>query len=343
MPHNVHRRPEYRPDYSDVRSLAPAPQAFLDATGAPAFGSYAGPLPRVELAAGVGARFARRKRWVWFGIASPRVFVSSAVVRTGYAVTAFLFAYDREEKRMLAEATVLGPAAFAKVADDPRADGVLAKMRFGRSNVKMTRTKDEIAIALRLPDVELDATLDFAPSPPALTAIANLGDGLVDATEKRALARVKGTARFAGKSVGLDGALGGYDYTHGLLPRHTKWRWGFALGHDVDEEPVAFNFCEGFVGEAECAAFVGGEVHPLAEPRFHLDADMPELPWRLSGEGIDLEFVPGAVHVQNTKLLVVRSRFVQPVGAFYGTVRAGGRDIRVDGLPGVVEDQDVLW
>ena len=48
------------------------------------------------------------------------------------------------------------------------------------------------------------------------------------------------------------------------------------------------------------------------------------------GEGIDLRFEVGAVHAQNTNLVVVRSRFLQPVGTFHGTI--GGQD--VDGLPG---------
>jgi hypothetical protein len=49
------------------------------------------------------------------------------------------------------------------------------------------------------------------------------------------------------------------------------------------------------------------------------------------------------VHEQRTNLLLVRSRFLQPAGAFHGTVRIGDRDVELDGVPGVVEDQDVLW
>jgi hypothetical protein len=298
----------------------------------------------VELGAlGLGARVARRKRWVWFGLASEEVLVSAALVRTGYAATVFLFAYDLAAKQMIADTTVLAPAPAGRVADDPRAAGELARLSFARSRMTLTRSGDEIAIVARLRDVELDVALDFAKAPPAVTAIAKLGDGLVDATEKRALATVRGTARFAGKSFAFDGALGGYDYTHGLLPRHTKWRWAFAMGRGVDREPLAFNFCEGFVGEAECVAFVPGAVLPLSEPRFELDENNPERPWHLTGDGIDLEFRPGAIHAQKTQLVVVRSKFVQPVGTFWGTVRAGGRELLVQNLPGVVEDQDVLW
>jgi hypothetical protein len=124
-----------------------------------------------------------------------------------------------------------------------------------------------------------------------------------------------------------------------MMPRHTRWRWAFATGRARDGEPLAFNVVQGFVGEAECALFTQGDVQPLAEPKFSFDRDRPSDPWSLKGEGIDLRFEVGAVHAQNTNLVVVRSRFLQPVGTFYGTI--GGRN--VDGMPGVVEDQDVVW
>lgn len=333
MPHNP-----------GVRSLAAAPLSFRDPTGAPAFGSYAGPLPRVDLAErGLLARIARRKRWVWFGIGSEEILVSGAVVRTGYAITVFLFAYDLREGRMIVDETVLGPPRTARIGEDPHADGDLARFSFLRSHVALAPTGDALRLTARLRDVDLDASMDFAGAPPPVSAIARLGDGLVNATEKRALAKVSGTAKLAGRSLSLDGALGGYDYTNGLLPRHTKWRWAFGLGRDADGAPVALNFCEGFVGEAECAAFTENDVLPLPEPVFELDASRPGLPWRLTAEGVDLEFVPGAVHAQHTNLLFVRSRFLQPAGVFRGVVRAGGRELRLDALPGVVEDQDVLW
>jgi hypothetical protein len=84
-------------------------------------------------------------------------------------------------------------------------------------------------------------------------------------------------------------------------------------------------------------------VHPIAEPKFGFDAGRPELPWTLRGDGIDLTFETGAVHTQHTNLGVIRSRFVQPVGTFSGSIRVAGKDVYVRNLPGVVEDQDVLW
>jgi hypothetical protein len=209
--------------------------------------------------------------------------------------------------------------------------------------VVLARGGSRLDVRAKIGELDLEAALDESLAPPSITAIARLGEGLIDATEKRALTKVSGSARIDGRTIDLSRAVGGWDYTHGLLPRHTKWNWAFALGKANDGRPIGFNVAQGFVGEAECAAFIDGDVFPLAEPKFGFDLDRPELPWTLRGDGFDLTFETGAVHAQNTNLGIIRSRFVQPVGTFSGLIRIDGKDVLVRNLPGVVEDQDVLW
>ncbi|MDB5218854.1 MAG: hypothetical protein JWO86_6781 [Myxococcaceae bacterium] len=327
------------------RVLAAAPPSFLTAgTSEPAFGAYAGPLPAVQFAnLGLRHRVTRRKRWIYVALATEEVWFSVAIVRTGYAATAFAFAYDLAGQRMMLDRTVLGPAPIARVSDDFHAAGEIARFSMGKTSLALTRRARTLDLHVRMRDLEIDAAIDEATGAPAITAIANLGDGLVNGTEKRALLSMRGRASSGNREVVLDGGTAGYDYTHGLLPRHTKWRWAFALGKTKAGEPFGFNLVQGFVGEDECAAFLGGKVSPLAEPRFEFDVAQPMRQWRLVGEGIDLAFEPGGIHAQNTNLGLVKSRFVQPVGTFTGTLRIDGRDVYVEGLPGVVEDQDVLW
>jgi hypothetical protein len=326
-------------------SLTAAPASFLDAsTGEPSCGAFYGPLPPVSLGGlGLRDRIARRKRWVYAAVATPEMWFSLAIVRTGYAATAFAFAYDLQGNRMMLDRTVLGPSGVARVSDDFHQEGEVARFAMGGTKLTVARRGGTLDIHVRIGDLELDAAVDERTGPPAVTAIARLGDGLVNGTEKRALLGVRGRARVGQRVVVLDEGTAGYDYTHGLMPRHTKWRWAFALGKAVAGEPLGFNVAQGFMGEAECAAFYEGKVVPIAEPRFELDVRDPMKPWRLVGDGMDLAFRPGGVHAQHTNLLVVKSRFVQPVGTFRGTLRLAGKDVVVEALPGVVEDQDVLW
>lgn len=338
----------FRDDDGRKRLLGVAPASFLDPrTGEPAFGAYAGPMPRVELGPlGLRDRFARLKRWVYGAITTDEIWISFALVRTGYAATVFAFAYDLVARRMLVDRTVLGPAFGARVADDFHAPGAIAHFRLGKTHLALRRHDTTLDLHLRIDGLGVDASIDESDGPAAISAIARIGapgESLVSATEKRALLGVRGRARCGTRETTLDGGVAGYDYTHGLLPRHTKWRWAFAQGRSASGDPFAFNVVQGFVGEAECAAFVGGAAIPLSEPTFCFDLARPSAPWQLQGPGVDLVFAPGAVHSQTTNLVVVRSRFVQPVGVFSGTMRVGGRDVHLAGVPGVVEDQDLWW
>ena len=330
----------------DHDAVTPAPASFRDsATGGPAFGAYAGPLPRVDLGAiGIRDRITRRKRWVYAAVTTDEVWASFAIVRTGYAATAFGFVYDLASRRMLVDRTVLGLAATTRVADDPHAEGELARFSFGKTELTFTRAGHELEARVRFGgDFELEVTLDESQGPRALTAIASLGEGLWNATEKRVLLPTRGRGKVGSRALSFEAARGGYDYTHGLLPRHTEWRWAFAQGKTTTGEPIGFNLVQGFVGGAECAGFTADDVAPLAEPMFAFDRDAPEKPWRLKSADLDLTFEVGGVHAQYTNLLLVKSRFIQPVGVYSGTVRIGGRTHEVARLPGVVEDQDVLW
>jgi len=330
---------------SPPRSLGPPPDALLDAAGVPRFGAYAGPLPPIALPRlGLRDRLFRRKRWFYVALSAGDTWISLAVVHTGYAATAFVFAYDAVSRTMLEDVTVIGPAMAARVADDAHQQGLVASFSFRRMEIAIARADGYLEITVRSSRVDVSARIDERGRAPAISAIASVGAGLFGATEKRAALALSGRARCGERELGLDGGLAGYDFSQGLLPRRTAWRWAFALGRSDDGATFGFNVVEGFLGEAECAAFVDDDVVALPEPRFLFQPEHPvKAPWRLEGPGLALDFEPGAAHAQRTNLGIVRSRFVQVVGTFRGVLRVQGRELRVHGLPGVVEDQDVTW
>lgn len=313
-----------------MRTLAPAPLTT-------AFGSFHGALAPVKWGADMGrvTRRLRAKSWLYLAAVSDDVWLSLAILRTGYAANILGYAFDRKSGRMIFEKTVVAPTPLCRVTSDVHAPGIIAQY----TALKVERAGSDVSVRGLYGKLACDFTLDESVAPQGIVACAELGGGLVNATEKRALLGVEGTIVVDGRRFDLTGGVGGWDYTNGLLPRHTKWRWAFGLGRDL-----GFNLVQGFVGEAECALFERGadgskKVIGLAEPRFEFDRERPGDPWKIVGEGTDLRFEVGAVHRQDTNLVVVRSRFLQPVGHFYGTI--GGQ--KVDGMPGVVEDQDVVW
>ena len=332
-----------------MRTLSDVPEIFLDPrTGAPAWGSYRGSFRRIELGGLVRDRFERlatEKRWFYGAVAHEKLFIGFAVVDLGYAASAFAFAYE-DGRGLLVDRSLMGVPRLCRVTqkDDRRIDARFVAP--GASMRVVARDSDpSIELAIRVPGLDLQATLEGRGAPPALTAVAPIPRGVVNTTEKRVSMPVRGAALIGGRRVELDGALGGYDYTHGLLARTTRWNWAFLLGHAVSGERVGLNLVQGFVGEPECAVWIDGEVHPLGEGRFEHDRDAPERPWRVRTDdgAVDLAFAPGAVHREERDLGLVRSRFVQPIGTWSGTIRAEGRTLVLDRVVGVVEDQDVKW
>jgi hypothetical protein len=340
-----------------VRELVPSPDSVVDpASLTPRLGSYRGGLPPVDwgpLRVGALARTLRRKKWVYVAIATEDVYAALAVVRLGYAANAFAYVYDARARRMLLRRSWMGPPGAADVGDTG-GEGCRALFRARGATIAVERPPGSPRYSVRLDAgaAQLDAVLDATRAPPAIGAVARVAPSRFDATEKRALLVAAGELRVEGRRVSLDGGLAGYDFTSGLLARRTRWRWGFALGRAAGGEPVAFNLVEGFVGEAECAAWIGDALVPLAEGRFAFDAENPDAPWRIRTAdaaadpdgGADLVMTPGAVHVERRNLLLVSSRFVQPCGAWTGSLPVPGRPrVEIARALGVTEDQDVTW
>jgi hypothetical protein len=325
-----------------VRTLEPAPRS-LAGGGAPHFGSFAGGLPKLELGpTGRSAlwNLAHAKRWTYAAVADESVFAAAAVVRLGYASTALAFALDRRTGRMLFDRSVMGPPTAATFTDDG-AGRRSGRFRWGPAGFDLGDARVTVDFKGRSPfHIGVRAGV---PSAPPISAVVPIVDGYASATEKR-IADAEGEVVAEGKRFLLSRATVGLDHTAGFLARHTEWRWAFGFGYAGDPAvKVGFNLVAGFVGEGECAAWVGEKLVPLGEGRFTYGD--PRSPWRVTTScgALDVLFRPSAMHSEEKNLLVARSHFVQPVGAFEGTLRVGNRTIELKNIPGVTEHQDVLW
>lgn len=333
-----------------MRELALPPRGVLGPEGAIHAGSYRGALPSVDwsgLPSSRWFRLAHHKRWVYSALVTDDVFVAVAVVHLGYATSMFAFAFDKKAQKMLADATALGPP-FAGFVGDTMGAGCQAGFRLGASHVSLARsaTAGPYHLAVSVPELSLEASVGTPDLPPAISAVAELPGGCANATEKRVLLPVTGEARIAGKRFSLDAGLGGYDYTNGYLARHTAWRWAYAMGRAETGERVGLNLVSGFNGERECAIWVGDEIIGVGEGRFEFDPKNPRAPWRMTtADGaVSLDFTPGGLHAEHKNLGLVRSRFIQPVGLYRGTIQLPERaPLRLNNVLGVAEDQDVLW
>lgn len=346
--------------------LPTCPSTLADAGGAPRYGTYQGGLEVVRFddlkgayAPGAVERFRSHKKWLYAFVATREVATFFAVVDLNYTSNAFAMAVDLTTNEVLVDESYLGPPRpVVRVTDHP---GAGLEVRFRRPDAQLTAARpfgDErfhVETKLGLPrllggrTLEASWSLLAAGAAPSLTVIAPVDGGIVNVTQKWAGLLGFGRLRAKGKSFNLDGAVGGLDSTFGLLARHTAWRWAFACGRLDDGTPIGLNLVEGFNESRddvnENAVWLGRELIPVGRARFTWNrADVLDRWSVTTTDGcLDLEFRPIAAHREARDLKLVRSRFSQPVGRWSGVFRHQGREYRLEGLPGVAEDQDVLW
>jgi len=339
--------------YQMSASLPPAPPEFFDAAGQPRIGAYHGSTATIDLRPRLGGGLRGRvrelltlKRWVWGGIATPDVFVGFALVDAGLAANGFCYAVDLRSGDRVADISVLGLPGALRLSDRP-GDGLSANLSASGTKMRVYRPRGtfSIQVDIRSGDFALEALLDVAAAPDALSVLMPVKNGDLDFTQKTTLMPSAGTVRVGTRSWSLASGFGGVDFTHGLFARLTAWRWGFALGRTDDGTPVAFNLADGISGPgaSENAVWIDRTLAPVGPARFIFDAKHLDAPWQVQTDdgAVDLRFAPKGMH---REYVVLQSHFAQIAGVFSGTIKGpGGQVHKVSSLPGVAEDQRVLW
>ncbi|HET9035521.1 MAG TPA: DUF2804 domain-containing protein [Myxococcaceae bacterium] len=360
--------------------LSSSPPQIPAADGIPPFGAYAGELGPVDLdrlapphALPGWARRLRRKRWHYTLYTTPELVAVMAIAELGYASNAFFAAVDLREKQPLADETLLGPPAPLTTVSDEMSRGLAGSFRVPGARFRFARPPDsdryrhsvEIS-ALRRPRsgrIKFDGEALVTGAPPPLVLVAPVpgqprgsGDGSVlrregvNVTQKSVGLLAAGRLEVGRRRYPLDGGVVGLDSTHGFLARHTRWNWAMACGRLEDGTPLGFNLVAGFnevaAGTAgENVLFLGDQLEPVGPAVFHFNAADPLDLWRIETADGTVQVTFRALHAHRDvrDLGLLRSRFVQPLGFFSGRLRFRGRDVPLDELPGVTEDQDMLW
>lgn len=331
-----------------TNALRAAPAELVDpATRNPQFGTYTGNLPPIDFTATGASRAAiltQGKRWLYVIVVSEEVICGAAVVRLGYGSNAFAFAIDRRERGVIADFSAKAPAFAASVS--PHAgEGAEAKFGLGPKQLSIDRPigSKTYFVNIRDSQMKLDVRMSVANAPPPLAVINKLSGGRFSTTEKGALLEVDGSLAVGSKKYDLKGAWGGYDYTAGLLERHTAWNWAFGMGRSSDGKLLAYNLTQGFVGERECVAWREGHVDLIGAARFSFDAHNGRQPWRVQTDKLDVDFAPIHPHQERHNLIVLRSHFLQVGGDFRGKLVLPNETVTFENLGGVTEDQDTIW
>lgn len=328
-------------------TLAGAPAQVVGADGMPRMGRYMGLAQQFDWAA-LAPPHARsswwrrfhHKRWHYVALSGGDLFCAVAIVDLGWISTAFAYVFSRADGRLLADFSQDGLPGIggAQVAHD-----ALGSSRFRMLSNRIALEADGKGghvLTLRCGALAIDARIGGAA--PVLLAVGAVAGGSVHATQKSGAQTLDGLVRVGTQRFVLDGGVASYDYSNGLLARDTAWRWASAHGPGL-----GFNLQAGYFGANENALWIDGAIVPLGEAEFLFDRHDALAPWQVrTVDGLlDLVFTPEGMRAENKNLLVAASRYVQPIGAFSGTVRAapGAPAREVHHLVGVTEDHHSRW
>lgn len=332
---------------SALRPLPPAPASLAGDDGAPRTGLYAGSLTDARFSALRGAfapgllqRRLVEKKWAYAFVATREVMAALAIVDAGYLASGFCAVFDRGARRLLVDENPVLPSPCAEISDQP-ADGLSARLVGPGIRARIERADGKVSIKATWGHADIDLLLDATRAPPPMTAVAPVGPGRFDLTQKTVLLPAEGEIVAGNAHFMVRGELAGLDYTHGLFARETAWRWAFGMGRQ-GSRLLAFNLSEGFLqGEGENAAFIDGEPRAVGPVSFSFTGSDPLAPWRIRGEGgaLDLTFTPEGHRAQTVDLKLISSKYLQPFGTFSGNIDG----VEISALPGVTEDHAARW
>lgn len=287
-------------------------------------------------------------RFHFLGAVSPSLIFGCAIVDIGFISTAFVHCFDPGTRRRTARSYKQPFARNTGFADTPEAGRTF--FQAGRAKFEMKATLERRLLKVRAGDIEIDA--EFSETDPAaepLRICTRAGYRGWVFVRKTAAQQVSGRLKCSLGAFDLAeiDALGHNDWSVGYMRRETYWNWATFAGRLSDGRRIGLNMSCG-VNETsftENCLWLEGRLIKIDTAVFEFDADDLTRPWRIrSGDGsVDLEFSAEGEHRERLNLLVLGSNFVQLIGRFSGTVRAGGETLAIDNLQGYAEDHYAKW
>jgi hypothetical protein len=260
------------------------------------------------------------KRWRYVGIFSEHLMACAALVQVGPARQSFWALYRREQDELRERTRMLPRARALQLREgaigQPGTEGEPGHLLIDDGGVVLDlRLTEEAGFRAHCPHGRQHVW-----------------------TRKQAGIAVRGTLAVDGGEASEVSARAVIDDTAGYHARHTEWWWSAGIGQSADGRAVAWNLVSGVndpPSGSERAVWVDGQPHEVAPVSFGADLR------RVTGEdGSELRFHAEAERARKENLLVFKSDYRAPFGAFSGSLPGGVA--LAHGL-GVVEHHRALW
>ena len=162
-------------------------------------------------------------------------------------------------------------------------------------------------------------------------------DGRAYTWTRKQMVRAHGLVRVEGRERPVE-AMALIDDNAGYHPRRTRWRWSGGAGHDILGRAVAWSVIVGLNDpprNSERTVWVEGVPREVGPVGFAED-----LSFVAFDDGAPQQLQEDAARERRDNLLLVRSSYRQPFGAFTGTLPGG---IELGKAHGVMERHEAVW
>lgn len=298
--------------------------------------------------------FLRRKRWDFVCVSHPEFLFGAALSNADYAGLCFAWMLELPSGRF-SDRERIAPLAIGITLPDRLGEASSSKHRgLGFSLTPRGTSLDLVVTSDRFGEHPLDLRLQIEQidQSEGLHLVVPWDNTHFNYTAKLCALPGKGEMQAGGRTYELhpQNTTVSLDRTRGIWPYKTAWRWASGTGF-VDGKRFGLNFGAGWTdgtGVVENALFLDGKVLPIWEPvRFTFNQNNRREPWSfatIESARVRLQFHPLYDRTQKTALGVVDMQLAQVLGHFSGQViLEGGHALRIEKLPGVVEDHKARW
>ncbi len=279
----------------------------------------------------------------FIGIIGPELMVGMAVVDLKYITNGFFYIYERESKYLI-ETKKLSPPN-SNIFIDPFPEEVHSCFKTKSLNIEIKNHR----IQAKGKNISVDVELDQEQiNPLRLCSRAGYGGWLY--TQKTTPIALSGKIILNNKEFNISSPdyMALTDWTAGYMRRHTFWNWASTACVLPDGRSFGLNLSCG-VNETsftENAFWLNGKMTKINLVNFIFDNNDPAKKWHISStdKKINLIFYPESHRGENINVLALKSRFIQLLGIFEGTVVTDdGEAIELSACPGWTEDHYAKW
>ncbi|MFB4286420.1 DUF2804 domain-containing protein [Nonomuraea sp. ATR24] len=290
----------------------------------------------------------RTMRWDYWCVTSPGQVFAFSASSLDYLAGESAFFLDRRTGEQVTSKGLLVPARG--VSFSARSGEGSVRIGAGPVRISVDETADGTRLRLKSAEMEADLLVHRVPGRESLSLVVPWSTRRFQYTVKDVGRPAEGTVRVNGRTYAFAAgdALATLDLGRGRWPGEILWNWGAASGRPGGRDvavQLGGKWTDG-TGSVENALILDGRVHKISEELvWRYDTTDWNAPWRITGDRVDLEFVPEHVREADIKrALYMRTREAQAFGHYRGTVVADdGEVVEISGLYGWAEEVYRRW